>query len=92
MGDGESKSDEISEEVGAFVGKGVKKGAEIITSFAKGLGKGIMEDDEIGSRNSSGKEKKETEREDPIYILKIRYAKGEISKEEYDKMKKTLER
>jgi Short C-terminal domain len=29
--------------------------------------------------------------EDPIHILKIRYAKGEISKEEYDEMRKNLE-
>ena len=29
--------------------------------------------------------------EDPLTILKKRYAKGEISKEEYEEMKKTLE-
>ncbi|NQS88652.1 SHOCT domain-containing protein [Patescibacteria group bacterium] len=30
-------------------------------------------------------------RESPIDVLKIRYAKGEITKEEFEKMKKDLE-
>jgi len=34
---------------------------------------------------------KEERIEDPLKILKLRYAKGEISKEEYEEMKKTLE-
>lgn len=29
--------------------------------------------------------------DDPLKILKVRYAKGEISKEEYDGMKSALE-
>ncbi len=29
--------------------------------------------------------------DDPLKILKTRYAKGEITKEEYDEMKKELE-
>ena len=33
---------------------------------------------------------KETE-DDPLRILKIRYAKGEISQEEYEEMKQNLE-
>ena len=37
------------------------------------------------------KESTQKVNEDPITILKKRYAKGEISKEEYEDMKKTLE-
>jgi hypothetical protein len=38
------------------------------------------------------KETKEpTPQEDPVTVLKLRYVKGEISKEEYEEMKKTLE-
>tara|TARA_Y100001954_G_C15490876_1_gene444998 strand:- start:92 stop:301 length:210 start_codon:yes stop_codon:yes gene_type:complete len=33
----------------------------------------------------------ETEGEDPLMLLKIRFAKGEISKEEYEQSKKLLE-
>ena len=32
-----------------------------------------------------------TQNESPLDILKVRYAKGEIAKEEYEKMKKDLE-
>ena len=35
--------------------------------------------------------KKKQEVENPVKILKIRYAKGEIKKEEYEEMKKVLE-
>ena len=34
---------------------------------------------------------KQIENEDPVQILKLRYAKGEISKEEFEEMKKLLE-
>lgn len=37
-------------------------------------------------------EKKKQEVENPVKILKIRYAKGEIKKEEYEEMKKVLEK
>jgi hypothetical protein len=32
-----------------------------------------------------------TEISNPLHILKIRFAKGEINKEEYEEMRKTLE-
>ena len=35
--------------------------------------------------------KQDTQSDDPIKILKMRYAKGEITKEEFDEMKKNLE-
>ena len=37
-------------------------------------------------------EKKKQEVEKPVKILKIRYVKGEIKKEEYEEMKKVLEK
>ena len=36
--------------------------------------------------------KNKQEVENPVTILKIRYAKGEIKKEEYEEMKKVLEK
>jgi hypothetical protein len=42
-------------------------------------------------KNKGQKMKKSTTNEDPVKVLKLRYAKGEISKEEYEEMKKTLE-
>jgi hypothetical protein len=33
----------------------------------------------------------DNDNDDPLHILKIRFAKGEISKEEYEKMRKMLE-
>jgi len=38
-----------------------------------------------------GKKKSSSNNDDPLKILKIRFAKGEISKEEYDEMKSMLE-
>ncbi|MBT3762185.1 MAG: hypothetical protein HOF89_06370 [Candidatus Nitrosopelagicus sp.] len=37
------------------------------------------------------KEKNTSSDDDPLKILKVRFAKGEISKEEYEEMKSTLE-
>jgi len=44
---------------------------------------------QIASRNRSGGEGG-TRTETPLEILKRRYARGEISKEEYERMKKDL--
>ena len=46
----------------------------------------------IGEMLRINTEKKNQEVENPVKILKIRYAKGEISKEEYEEMKKVLEK
>ncbi len=43
----------------------------------------------VQSQNTKGK--MPTENESPLDILKRRYAKGEITREEFDKMKKDLE-
>jgi len=37
------------------------------------------------------REKGKTSEEDPLKLLKLRYAKGDISKEQYEEMKKTLQ-
>lgn len=42
-------------------------------------------------RGYFGRGRGEKEREDPLDILKIRYAKGEITKEQFEDMKKDLE-
>jgi hypothetical protein len=84
-----SKSEEVSEEVGEIVGKGLKKSAELVYSFAKGIGKGVNEDEEETTHLSS--EISEINVEDPLKILKQRYARGEISIKEYKEMKKMLE-
>lgn len=43
----------------------------------------------VQSQNTKGKAPTENER--PMDVLKRRYAKGEITREEYEKMKKDLE-
>jgi|SRR3989338_1140307 len=40
--------------------------------------------------SESSKSKKQSEAEDPLSVLKLRYAKGQISKKEYERMKKEL--
>jgi putative membrane protein len=43
-------------------------------------------------RSKKTGDSKESDRESPTDILKKRYAKGEITKEEFDRMKKDIER
>lgn len=42
------------------------------------------------SRNSAGKSGSSSHRENAMDILKMRFAKGEIGRDEFDSMKKTL--
>ncbi|MBI2075636.1 MAG: SHOCT domain-containing protein [Candidatus Aenigmarchaeota archaeon] len=44
----------------------------------------------IKKYKSSSKNKNSSEIEEPLKILKFRFAKGEISKKEYNQMKKEL--
>lgn len=48
---------------------------------------GVSEEIRILLRSLKEKQKIE----DPLKVLKLRYAKGEITKEEYEEIKKTLE-
>jgi len=44
-----------------------------------------------GSNRSYTNQNMHREKENPLNIIKLRYAKGEITKEEYETMKKDLE-
>jgi len=45
----------------------------------------------INNRIKEKSHEKQSGKENPLHILQIRYAKGEISQDEYKKMKETLE-
>jgi hypothetical protein len=46
---------------------------------------------ELGKKGIGKIKKFVTNKEDPLQILKIRYVQGEITKKQYEEMKKTLE-
>jgi len=70
--------------VASIMGKGIKKWAEELYQAVVNAQKDILK---VSDKNSQTNEKTD---EDPIKILKIRYAKGEITKEEFEQMKKDL--
>jgi hypothetical protein len=68
-------------EVGKDVGE---KGFELgLKAGQKGV--------ELGKKGVKKVKDVVADKEDPFEILKVRYAKGEITKSEYEEMKKTLE-
>ncbi len=75
--------------VKSFTGKAIKKWAEtfynIVAEIHKYENQKKIEENNQKSTEENGKE------DEPMKILKIRFAKGEITKEEYDEMKKALE-
>jgi len=85
--------------IGGLVDLGLR-GSPLVAVKLKTIPKEEMSEDEIKKRiqeltNELGKRKEKEKalklQYDPLTILKIRYAKGEVSKEEYEEMKKTLE-
>jgi uncharacterized membrane protein len=76
-------------------------GLWMVKETAKAAAKGIKEGAREAGRESGESEKKvlrlravgarEEHDEDPLKILKLRLAKGEITKKQYEKMKKTVE-
>jgi hypothetical protein len=81
-----------SVEVGKLVGeKTVEVGKDV---GEKGLEVGLkagQKSVELGKKGINKVKDAVTDKDDPFEILKIRYAKGEITKTEYEEMKKTLE-
>jgi hypothetical protein len=79
-------------EVGKDVGeKGLELGKDV---GEKGLELGLKAGQkgvELGKKGITKVKDAVTDKEDPFEILKLRYAKGEITKAEYLEMKHTLE-
>ena len=51
----------------------------------------LREDNDAAAITTSAPTQVNTYDDDPLHILKIRFAKGEISRQEYEEMKKMLE-
>ena len=65
-----------------------KKAGEKTIELSKDVGeKGV----EVGKKGIQKVRETVNNDEDPLKILKIRFAKGELSKSEYEEMKKVLE-
>jgi len=57
------------------------------STLPKGFG---ISNENVTIEDNEDEEKHQADTEDPVKILKIRYAKGEISKEEFEEMKSML--
>jgi len=76
--------------------KGIEKGTELGTKGYEGAKEAAKKGydkakEESPPKNSVKQDSSKQSFEDPLKVLKLRYAKGEISKEEFEEMKKTLE-
>jgi hypothetical protein len=66
------------------------KGKEIRIRAEK-LYEQLVEEKQASSHVVNKKIQTDDDKDDPITVLKLRFAKGEITKEEYEEMRKTIE-
>jgi hypothetical protein len=66
------------------------KGKEI-RIWAEKLYEQLVEEKQASSHVVNEKIQTDDDKDDPITVLKLRFAKGEITKEEYEEMRKTIE-
>jgi hypothetical protein len=66
------------------------KGKEI-RIWAEKLYEQLVEEKQASSPVVNEKIQTDDDKDDPITVLKLRFAKGEITKEEYEEMRKTIE-